>query len=171
MSSCVVDIACQDDAWACLDFNIEDLLNALTLRVREHITPWCDQDWEVSVLLTSDAGIRPLNAQHRGQDKATNVLSFGVFEEPVSKALWQDYAHPGMPFLLGDIVLSYDTLAREAQEQEKTFQNHLSHLMVHGLVHLLGYDHIGEEEAQQMESLESDILAGAGVPNPYILGT
>lgn len=167
--SYIVDIACEDDAWESLGFNVEDLLNTLTLRVRAHVTPWCDQDWEVSVLLTNDEGIRPLNAQHRGQDKATNVLSFGVFEAPVNQALWQACAHPGMPFLLGDIVLSYDTLDREAKEQEKTFQNHLSHLMVHGLVHLLGYDHIEEEEAQQMESLECDILAGAGVPNPYIL--
>jgi probable rRNA maturation factor len=111
---------------------------------------------EISVLLTDDAEQRELNAQWRGKDSATNVLSFPQIE-PFGPVLG----------LLGDITLARETLEREAIELDKSLDDHFTHLMVHGFLHILGYDHIEEDEAQQMESLETQILAGLGIDDPY----
>jgi probable rRNA maturation factor len=113
---------------------------------------------EIAILLTDDQSIRTLNRQWRGHDKATNVLSF-----PAPSADHGD----GTPVMLGDIVIAYETTAKEAAEEGKTFLHHLSHLAVHGLLHLLGYDHESHEEAEKMESLERRILARLGVSDPY----
>lgn len=111
---------------------------------------------EISVLLTDDAEQRELNAQWRQKDSATNVLSFPQIEPfgPVRG-------------LLGDITLARETLEREAQELDKTLDAHFTHLMVHGFLHILGYDHLDEAEAVQMEGLETQILAGLGIEDPY----
>ncbi|MBB4052260.1 putative rRNA maturation factor [Devosia subaequoris] len=111
---------------------------------------------EVSVLLTDDAEQRELNAQWRGKDSATNVLSFPQIEPfaPVTG-------------LLGDITLARETLEREAADLGKSLEHHFTHLMVHGFLHILGYDHINEAEALQMEGLETQILAGLGIDDPY----
>lgn len=111
---------------------------------------------EISVLLTDDAEQRELNAQYRGKDASTNVLSFPQIEpfEPVVG-------------LLGDITLARETLEREAAEQGTSLQDHFTHLVVHGFLHILGYDHLDEEEAQTMEGLETQILAGLGIADPY----
>jgi probable rRNA maturation factor len=114
-------------------------------------------DAEISLLLTDDAGVRALNRDWRGKDKATNVLSFPA---PVQPGL------PG-PRHLGDIALAYETLAREAEAQSKTLADHLSHLVVHGTLHLLGYDHELEAEAEIMEGLEVKALATLGIADPY----
>jgi len=113
---------------------------------------------ELSVVFTDDAHIRTLNADWRGKDKATNVLSFPAFP-----------TKPGgpLPPLLGDVVLAAETVAREAALEEKPFDHHLVHLMVHGTLHLLGYDHELEEEAELMESLERRALARLAIPDPY----
>lgn len=111
---------------------------------------------EISVLLTDDAEQRELNAQWRGKDSATNVLSFPQIE-PFGPLMG----------LLGDITLARETLEREALELDKSLDDHFTHLMVHGFLHILGYDHIEEDEAQQMESLETQILAGLGIDDPY----
>jgi probable rRNA maturation factor len=113
---------------------------------------------ELSILLTSDEAIRQLNSNFRGQDKPTNVLSFGGETETVSTV---------PSFLLGDVVLSYQTIAKEAQQQGKSFDDHVSHLIVHGVLHLLGYDHDNDELAHKMERVEIKILKGIGVENPY----
>ncbi len=102
---------------------------------------------ELSVLLTDDAEIRTLNAQWRQQDKPTNVLSFPA---PAAGNM--------QPKLLGDIVIAYETTAREAETEHKPFEHHLSHLAVHGFLHLLGYDHESDDEAETMERLEREIL-------------
>lgn len=107
--------------------------------------------YEVSVVLTDDAEIRELNREWRGKDKPTNVLSFPQDEE----------------ILLGDIILSLGTIEDEARSQGKALADHTSHLVVHGLLHLLGYDHEVESEAEEMEALEIDICAQMGVNNPY----
>lgn len=111
---------------------------------------------EVSVVLTDDAEQRELNKQWRGIDKSTNVLSFPQLE-PFSPVAG----------LVGDIILAEETVRREAEEMGITFKAHFTHLVVHGFLHLLGYDHIEDEDAEEMEGLETEILAGLGIADPY----
>ena len=113
---------------------------------------------ELAIVLTDDAAIRALNRIWRGKDVPTNVLSFSAPSSPSR----------GTPPLLGDIVIAYETAAREALAEHKPFRHHLAHLAVHGFLHLAGYDHETDEQAKAMESLEIDVLAGLKVPNPYI---
>jgi probable rRNA maturation factor len=113
----------------------------------------------VALLFTSDAEIQILNKEWRDKDKPTNVLSFPAAPMPVP---------PGEAPHLGDIVLAFETVAAEAQEQVKSFENHVSHLIVHGLLHLLGSDHETDEEAEAMEQREREILATLGIPDPYL---
>lgn len=120
----------------------------------------------MAVVLADDALIKDLNYQYRGKNKATNVLSFpsvGGFETQAAKLTkghkeWE----------LGDIVLSYATVAREAQKQGKSFRHHAMHLLVHGTLHLLGYDHENESDAEAMEGKEIKILEKLDVKNPYL---
>lgn len=114
----------------------------------------------LSILLTDDAEMRKLNAGWRAKDKPTNVLSF-----PADAAV--NPAKP--PAYLGDIALGLATCRREAKEQGKTLADHVTHLAVHGVLHLLGYDHMSDEEAAAMEPREVDILAGLKVADPYQL--
>jgi len=111
---------------------------------------------ELSVVLTDDAEQRDLNREWRGIDKPTNVLSFPQIEPfgPVSG-------------LIGDMILARETLVREADEQGVSFDDHFTHLVVHGFLHLLGYDHLDDAEALVMEGLETQILATLGVADPY----
>ena len=115
---------------------------------------------EVSILLTDDAQVQALNAEYRQQDKPTNVLSFAALDE-------DSPLPPDGPILLGDVIVAYQTTELEARDEGKSFADHLSHLVVHGVLHLLGYDHIADDEAEEMESLERSILAALGVPDPY----
>jgi len=112
---------------------------------------------ELSLLLSDDAAVQELNRAWRGKDKPTNVLSFPAPEQP---------GLPG-PRHLGDIVLAYETVVREAAEEGKSLHDHATHLIVHGTLHLLGYDHELEVEAEIMEGLEIEALARLGVANPY----
>lgn len=111
---------------------------------------------ELSIVLTDDEEQQALNRQWRGIDKSTNVLSF-------------PQVPPGGPFqgLLGDITLARETVAREATEQDVTFGDHFTHLVVHGFLHILGYDHLTDEEALAMEGLETQILKALGITDPY----
>ncbi|MEW9806227.1 rRNA maturation RNase YbeY [Mesorhizobium sp. ZMM04-5] len=113
---------------------------------------------EVSVVFSDDAQVRSLNAGWRGKDKPTNVLSFPAFP-----------AVPGadVPPMLGDIVLAAETVAREAEVEGKPLEHHISHLVVHGLLHLLGHDHEDDDEAERMEALERAALARLAIPDPY----
>ncbi len=116
---------------------------------------------EISIFLATDQAVRRLNASFRGIDKPTNVLSFPAFSEG-------DAAPPkGAPTLLGDIAVAFGTTDREARAEGKTLAAHLSHLVVHGVLHLLGYDHQRDRDAMKMELLETEILAGLGIANPY----
>lgn len=124
-------------------------------KLTDCITGWCSATipagkGSVCVVLADDATLRDLNHQFRGKDKPTNVLSFA-----------------GEGDALGEIVLSYETLKAEAKAQAKPFANHLAHLVVHGCLHLLGYDHERESEAEAMEAKEKKILAGLGISDPY----
>jgi probable rRNA maturation factor len=111
---------------------------------------------EMSIILSSDAAIRRLNAEWRGKDKPTNVLSFPAAETT-----------PGAPLLLGDVVVAYGTTSREAKAESKSLPQHLTHLVVHGVLHLLGYDHERDTDAETMERLEIKILSRLGISNPY----
>ena len=124
-------------------------------------TAWAAMDpgyaAEVSLDLSDDADVQRLNADHRGRDWPTNVLSFPK----------QERMEPDGPLHLGDIVLSYETVVREAARDWKATDAHLSHLVVHGLLHLLGYDHSNESEAEEMEAIEIATISVLGYPNPY----
>jgi probable rRNA maturation factor len=106
---------------------------------------------QVSLALADDAAVRVLNRDYRGKDGPTNVLSFESGERP----------------FLGDVVLALETVLAEAERQGKPPADHLAHLVVHGVLHLLGHDHERAREARRMEALEIAVLAGLGVPNPY----
>jgi probable rRNA maturation factor len=113
---------------------------------------------EVAVVLADDMALRGLNRVWRQQDRPTNVLSFPANAGPITCP---------RQALLGDIVIAYETTEREARAQGKPFAHHLAHLAIHGFLHLLGYDHQTEREAQVMEGLEVSILARLDIPNPY----
>ena len=115
---------------------------------------------ELAVMLTDDAGIRTLNKNWRGIDKPTNVLSFPALQPTAS-------APPDAPRMLGDIAIAYETTRKEADDEEKPFDHHLSHLAVHGFLHLIGHDHENDDDAEAMEGLEREILAQLGIPDPY----
>lgn len=116
---------------------------------------------ELAVMLTDDAGIRTLNLNWRGIDKPTNVLSFPALQ-PTGPAGPDD-----APRMLGDIAIAYQTTRKEADDEQKPFDHHLSHLAVHGFLHLIGYDHEKDDDAEAMEALEQQILAQLGIPDPY----
>lgn len=116
---------------------------------------------EISFALTDDKRMRALNRTYRGKDKPTNVLSFA--------ALDGERPAPRMPWLLGDVVLASGVVAREAKAQGKKLEHHLTHLAVHGVLHLLGYDHELDRDAEAMEALEIAALARMGIANPYEL--
>lgn len=120
--------------------------------------PGQDDRAELAVMLTDDAGIRTLNHDWRGIDKPTNVLSFPAIALPGGGS---------QPRTLGDIAIAYETTRREAETENKPFGHHLSHLAVHGFLHLIGYDHETDDDAETMEQLERDILARLGIPDPY----
>jgi probable rRNA maturation factor len=111
---------------------------------------------ELAIVLTDDSAIRKLNRTWRRKDEPTNVLAFPTDSQA------------GPPRLLGDIVIAYETLAREAKGERKRFDHHLAHLAVHGFLHLCGYDHETDRQAATMERLETAILARLGIPDPYI---
>ncbi len=118
-----------------------------------------------SLLFTSDAEVHALNREWRDRDKPTNVLSFPMLER--TDLVHLDPAE-GPPEMLGDIALAYETCAREAADKGVPLANHATHLIVHGLLHLAGYDHeLGEAEAEEMEALEVKVLALLGIADPY----
>lgn len=118
---------------------------------------------ELSVVLTSDEEVRVLNAEWRGKDRPTNVLSFPQAEADELAGA----ADPGPELMLGDIVLALETCAREAEEKALPLSAHAAHLMVHGTLHLLGYDHLDDDSAADMEQREVRALARLGLANPY----
>lgn len=117
-----------------------------------------------SVLFTSDAEVHALNREWRQRDKPTNVLSFPM----LVRAELESLAPDGPPVMFGDIALAHDTCAREAAEKGVTLEAHAAHLIVHGLLHLAGHDHVAsDEQAEAMEALETRILAKLGIADPY----
>jgi len=154
MSDPAIDIIVEAPAWK----SIADLEGLAARAVRASCAASgaeIARGGEVAITFCDDAAMRALNAEWRKRDAATNVLSFpmpGRLEEKL---------------LLGDIVIAYETVAREAEEQGKTFEDHTMHMIIHGFLHLIGYDHETSKEADVMEALERRIAAALGVSDPY----
>jgi probable rRNA maturation factor len=160
-----VSVTIDGAAWQAVVADPEPLCRQALLATLRRAAPlaWL-ADAEVSVLLCDDARIRGLNASYRGQDRATNVLSFPAL------ALDPDRMPPALrtrPVLLGDIVLAAETVRTEALAQDKPPADHFRHLIVHGCLHLLGHDHQDVAGALRMERLERLILDELGIPDPY----
>lgn len=138
-------------------------------RAAEHayVVAGPSEEAELCIVLANDAFVRTLNKTYRGKDKSTNVLSFPVSAMPAAAGGEPMWVGEGRMVLLGDVVLAEETIAREAGEQDKTFADHLSHLVVHGVLHLLGHDHEENVEAEAMEALERDILEDLDIADPY----
>lgn len=148
-----VDIAIEAGDWP---EGLEPLAERALSAALDHCGRAIAGPCEISVLLTDDAAQQVLNRQWRGKDYPTNVLSFPAIE-----------AEESVEGLLGDISLAHETLVREAGNLEKPFEDHFVHLLVHGMLHILGFDHETEHEALAMEARETDIMALLGYPDPY----
>lgn len=152
----IIDVVIEDERWAAFEA-VETLVLRAGSAAAAHSGVTMREDAEIAVLLADDATIQKLNAQWRAQDKPTNVLSFPAAEP----------ARISESPMLGDIIIARETLLREAQDEMKKPDHHLQHLVVHGVLHLLGYDHETDHEAEEMEALERKILAGLGIADPY----
>jgi probable rRNA maturation factor len=150
------DIVITADCWRA-EPSAEDIVQRAIVAAAG-ATPGQADRAELAVMLTDDAGIRALNHDWRGIDKPTNVLSFPAVALPNVGS---------QPRALGDIAIAYETTLREATTENKPFGHHLSHLTVHGFLHLIGYDHDTDVDAETMETLERQILARLGIPDPY----
>jgi len=140
---------------------LSDILNS------GHVQFMAGATGELAVRLCNDAAIQQLNRDYRQKDTPTNVLSFpGIAPDDLADAI--ALSRSGPPLMLGDIILSLDTCTREAAAAQKPLWDHMRHLLLHGLLHLLGYDHIEDAEAEAMESLEIAVLAQHSVGNPYV---
>lgn len=153
MSPLHIEIATNAEGWPpALEARAEEAVRAALAQSKARVTGAA----ELSIVLTDDAEQRELNRDWRGIDKTTNVLSFPQIE-PFGPVVG----------ILGDIILARETLEREAAEMGIGFDAHFTHLVVHGFLHILGYDHMDDDEALVMESLETQILASLGVADPY----
>jgi probable rRNA maturation factor len=174
-------LSVEERAWheaAPAGMTVESLVERAVHAALSHAAPHLRRS-ELSIVLASDERVHALNREWRGQDKPTNVLSFlGGDPDDYEDEDDDDDDEPGdddedndgdepPPLQLGDIILAWPTVAREAGDQGKGIDAHLSHLVVHGVLHLLGYDHEEEDEATEMERLETDILARLGIADPY----
>lgn len=159
-----IDVASTCVGWNLICPGAEDVAREAAQLTLAHGSAAAARAWErrveVSIVLGDAAEQQQLNRDHRGETAPTNVLAFPGWEPEMR-------VPSGAPVLLGDVVLALEIVAREASEQDKPIADHLRHLVVHGILHLLGYDHLTPTEAKVMESLEKAILAELGVPDPY----
>ncbi|QDX26699.1 rRNA maturation RNase YbeY [Sphingomonas suaedae] len=166
----MLDVAVQaEPGWPDLDW---DALGARAAGAAVGQTPFgylatVDAAIEIAVRLTDDTEVHQLNAQYRQKDKPTNVLSFPMIEPDLIESMTQNSDDGEV--LLGDIILAHGVCEREAEEKDISVEQHATHLIVHGVLHLLGYDHQGDSEAEAMESMERAALATLGIPDPYLV--
>ena len=144
----MIEIEVEDEAWTSALPDVEAVVERAAKAALGVV------EGDVVILLTDDAAIQELNARFRDKDRPTNVLSFPAAESA--------FPH------LGDVVLAFAYCEAEAKAQGKTLSDHLSHLVVHGILHLLGHDHMEDEEAEEMEGEERPILSGLGIADPYL---
>jgi probable rRNA maturation factor len=154
----IIDVIVESARWKKQPRAASIVKKAVTMAAKATSTPRP----ELAIVLTDDSTIRALNGQWRGLDTPTNVLSFAAQHGRQAPRQMRSFGH------LGDIIIAYQTTAREAKAEEKPFRHHLAHLAVHGFLHLLGYDHGTDRDAKAMERLETRILRRLGVPDPYI---
>lgn len=160
-SGLAVDVVHADGDWTAFSA-IDGMISRVAAAVAEDIADGVSR--EACVCLSSDAAVRGLNRTYRGKDQPTNVLSFAAPRPPGTRP-------PGEPAFLGDVALAIETIRAEAAALAIPPEHHLQHLIVHGLLHLLGYDHeTSEADAREMESREVAILARLGIPDPYANG-
>jgi probable rRNA maturation factor len=143
----MIEIELEAESWKTALADVEGVVNRAATAALGSV------EGDVVILLADDATVQDLNARFRQKDRPTNVLSFPAAESA--------FPH------LGDVILGYDYCAAEAVAQSKTLADHVSHLVVHGVLHLMGYDHVEDDEAEEMEGEERVILAGLGVADPY----
>lgn len=166
----MLDVAVQREAgWPALDWDALGM-KAATAAVEQ--TPFgelvaAEAVIEIAVRLTSDAEVHQLNSQYRGKDKPTNVLSFPMIAADLIESMTQNSDDGEV--ILGDIVLALGVCAAEAADKGISVEDHATHLIVHGVLHLLGYDHQGDSEAEAMESMERAALETLGIPDPYLV--
>ena len=158
-----IDVIIEDDRWS--DVALEALAEKAGAAVFQELG--LAPEWEVCVMACDDARIADLNAEFREKPTPTNVLSWPSEERGAEVDGANPFAPKGPDPELGDIAIAYETCAREAQDAGKTFADHVTHLMIHGILHLLGYDHIRDLDATLMEQLETRILGKMGIDDPY----
>lgn len=164
MNNLSIDVLAEDPRWEAAG------LEALSVRALPQTLTAAglrDDAWEISILACDDARIAELNIAFRDKPTPTNVLSWPSEELAPDTPGSAPHLPDGEDLFLGDIAISFDTCAREAEAQNLTFEAHVTHLLVHGTLHLLGYDHIDDKDAVKMEALEVAILATLGFANPY----
>lgn len=164
-----VEVISEDDRWETIALATLAERAAGAVLTRLGLDP---ETCEIAVLACDDARIADLNAEFRGKTTPTNVLSWPA--EDLSPRTAGEVPLPPEPdpageIVLGDIAIAWETCAREADAAGRAVEDHVTHLIVHGLLHLLGYDHIRDADADRMEALEIEILGGLGIENPYIL--
>jgi probable rRNA maturation factor len=160
-----VDVVIEDDRWAAAGI---EALSARAVRAALGHLGLADAGWEIAVLACDDTRIAALNADFRGKPRPTNVLSWPSEDRaPEAPGAVPAPPDPEDGPELGDIAMAFETCAREAAEAGIPFENHVLHLVVHGTLHLLGYDHVRDADGDLMERTEVEILASLGVPDPY----
>ncbi len=159
-----IDITIDEAAWQAELPDIEKFTQTALEKTLEHPEIFGTlngrAESEVSITLSDDNFVRKLNADYRGKDKPTNVLSFPLTEDDKFKT--------DIDLLcLGDIIMAYETVKQESEDQKKKFRDHYTHLLIHGFLHLLHYDHEDNADAEHMEKLEAEILGSMSIDNPY----
>jgi len=156
------DVLIEDNNWNTLLPDHEAVIDRALIAINAYAPDIPkDREMELSITLTNDAHIQDLNHDYRDKDKPTNVLSFPQID-------WSEGISDQEPLImLGDVVCALETIAREAKEQYKTLDHHFIHMLIHSVLHLFGYDHEDEQEAEEMEALEINILNKMGIKNPY----
>lgn len=156
------DYTINDDAW-------QDLINDQQARFHTLLNEALAElalpphEFSVSLVFTHDEEVQQLNRDYRQKDKPTNVLSFPMFDD------FEQMPDIEESLELGDIILAYETVVREAEEQNKKLEDHVAHLLLHGFLHLCGFDHMTDDEAKEMEELEIAVLEKIGITDPYII--
>ncbi|TAN55269.1 MAG: rRNA maturation RNase YbeY [Rhodospirillales bacterium] len=161
MASLTANLRIEEPGWRKVLKNPAKLLTAAAKAALQTGAPELEGKADIAILLSNDAEVQALNKMWRGPDKPTNVLSFPALPEA---------SPPGGPVFLGDLVLALETVEREAKAQGKSVEAHAAHLVIHGVLHLLGFDHMDAKQARGMERLEQDVMARLGYPDPYLEG-